>query len=413
MCKPLISVVIPVYNGSNYLKEAIESVLEQTYPNIELIVVNDGSNDGGKTEKIARGYGNRIRYIYKENGGVATALNEGIRHMSGDFFSWLSHDDVFYPEKVERQLSMLMQKKANITACSYQIFYNSGRKIAIPLLDFYEENQIQKGVFPVINSIIQFGGVLFHKKLFEEYGVFREGLKTTQDYEFLFRVLRKERCVYSNEILYGIRYHEQQGSNTMKSVDVERDDMYCMFINSLTEDEKSSMYGSAYQFYYQMLLRVWPIKNMNRAKALCLVGLADAPDSKARSGETVLKQIFEAPVFIYGAGLYGKRLLFDLRCRGIEVAGFLDGNRTLWGRNIDGLCCYSLEDVKKRSVRGIIVVASLFREEIADILRENGITDFWFKEDYDRQALDIVPEQSRMWKVVEAYGEETIKYLLR
>jgi glycosyltransferase involved in cell wall biosynthesis len=78
---PKVSIVIPVYNGSNYLKEAIDSALGQTSKDVEIIVVNDGSNDGGQTEAIAKSYGDKIRYFYKENGGVASALNLGIKNM--------------------------------------------------------------------------------------------------------------------------------------------------------------------------------------------------------------------------------------------------------------------------------------------------------------------------------------------
>ena len=94
---PLVSIVIPVYNGASYLREAIDSALAQTYSDVEVIVVNDGSTDGGKTRDIASSFGDRIRYIEKVNGGVATALNLGIREMCGKFFSWLSHDDVYLP----------------------------------------------------------------------------------------------------------------------------------------------------------------------------------------------------------------------------------------------------------------------------------------------------------------------------
>ena len=95
---PLVSIVIPVYNGSDYLAEAIDSALAQTYGNIEIIVINDGSSDNGKTREVAGKYGDRIRYFEKENGGVPTALNLGIKEMKGDYFSWLSHDDVYFPE---------------------------------------------------------------------------------------------------------------------------------------------------------------------------------------------------------------------------------------------------------------------------------------------------------------------------
>src|SRR5256885_962105 len=95
--KPLVSIVIPVYNGSNFLRQAIDSALAQTYQNREIIIVNDGSRDDGKTEAAALSYGDKIRYAAKPNGGCGSALNHGIGLMRGDYFSWLSHDDVYYP----------------------------------------------------------------------------------------------------------------------------------------------------------------------------------------------------------------------------------------------------------------------------------------------------------------------------
>ena len=91
---PLVSIVIPVYNGSNFVREAIDSALAQTYDNVEIIVVNDGSTDEGKTREIALSYGDKIRYFEKPNGGVSSALNMGISNMQGQYFSWLSHDDM-------------------------------------------------------------------------------------------------------------------------------------------------------------------------------------------------------------------------------------------------------------------------------------------------------------------------------
>jgi glycosyltransferase involved in cell wall biosynthesis len=99
-----VSVIIPVYNGDRYLRDAIDSVVNQTYRNIEIIVVNDGSNDDGKSRAIAKQYGSRIRYIEQKNKGVAGALNTGLAAMSGDVFCWLSHDDVYRPNKIERQV---------------------------------------------------------------------------------------------------------------------------------------------------------------------------------------------------------------------------------------------------------------------------------------------------------------------
>ena len=97
---PLVSIIIPVFNGSDYLAEAIDSALNQTYTNIEILVINDGSNDLERTKSIAHLYGEKIRYFEKKNGGVSSALNLGIKEMKGEYFSWLSHDDNFNDTKI-------------------------------------------------------------------------------------------------------------------------------------------------------------------------------------------------------------------------------------------------------------------------------------------------------------------------
>ena len=109
--EPKVSIIIPVFNGSNYLQEAIDSALAQTYKNIEVIVVNDGSDDHGATENVAQKYEDRIRYFSKENGGVASALNWGIKNMTGEYFSWLSHDDIYFLKRFKLRLGFC--KKIN------------------------------------------------------------------------------------------------------------------------------------------------------------------------------------------------------------------------------------------------------------------------------------------------------------
>src|SRR5215471_2056218 len=101
---PKVTIVVPVYNGRDYLREAIESALAQTYQNKEIVVVNDGSLDDGGTASIALSYGKWIRYYWKSNGGVGSALNYAIREMSGEYFSWLSHDDLYVGNKVELEV---------------------------------------------------------------------------------------------------------------------------------------------------------------------------------------------------------------------------------------------------------------------------------------------------------------------
>ncbi len=147
---PLVSIIIPVYNGGNYMKEAIDSAINQTYKNIEIIVVNDGSTDGGETERIALSYGDKIKYFTKENGGCASALNYGISKMSGEWFSWLSHDDVYYPQKVESAIQCIKQNNftdgKTIIMCSSDVINASGEvvsRIKRPAkMGFYTSNEM-------------------------------------------------------------------------------------------------------------------------------------------------------------------------------------------------------------------------------------------------------------------------------
>ena len=95
----LVSVIIPVYNSAQFLKESLESVLNQTYQNIEIICVNDGSTDDSL--EILKQYSNKITIISQENHGLASALNAGIKQMKGNWFKWFSPDDLMYPNTIE------------------------------------------------------------------------------------------------------------------------------------------------------------------------------------------------------------------------------------------------------------------------------------------------------------------------
>ncbi len=227
---PLVSIVIPVYNGSNYMRSAIDSALNQTYQNIEVIVVNDGSKDN--TDEIARSYGDKIRYFDKENGGVASALNLAIKEARGYYISWLSHDDFYLPEKVSRQIQKLeelgcLENKIlisdyineNITTNTTEtiklsgIFTNSDKANSIKLLHL---------------SVLHGCTLLVPKKAFEEVAYFDTALKTTQDYSLWFKFINAGYVfAHINESLVQSRLHEQQDSHTKVDIcEKEKQDLF-------------------------------------------------------------------------------------------------------------------------------------------------------------------------------------------
>jgi glycosyltransferase involved in cell wall biosynthesis len=147
--KPLVSIVIPLYNGANFLSEAINCALNQTYSNIEVIVINDGSKDDGAGREVALSFGDKIRYFEQENGGVSAALNHGISKMNGEYFSWLSHDDLYTNDHIEKQVGLLSYNTDVVISNSLLYFqfsdltltrkdkYSVFPKIPIPVTHFY------------------------------------------------------------------------------------------------------------------------------------------------------------------------------------------------------------------------------------------------------------------------------------
>lgn len=195
MENPKVSIVIPVYNGSNYMRCAIDCALRQTYENIEIIVVNDGSNDGGQTEAIAMSYGDRIRYFSKPNGGVSSALNYGIARMTGAYFAWLSHDDAFSDTRIEdtvellRSHGLLGKRYIGFTGGYYADA--GGAKIR----DFrpcFEKNRCYSG-YEVMEVMTAKGtlygcNMLIPRAAFDEAGGFDESLRYSQDALMWYRI---------------------------------------------------------------------------------------------------------------------------------------------------------------------------------------------------------------------------------
>ena len=248
---PKVTIVIPVYNGSNYMKDAIDSALAQTYKNLEIIVVNDGSKDD--TDKIALSYGDKIKYLKKENGGVSTALNLALKNMTGEYFSWLSHDDYYYPEKIEKQIEFLnKQKDKNI------IIYNNFRQMDASGKDFKNdfilnhEELNQKSQYALLHGHINGITLLIPKKAFDEFGKFDESLRCTQDYDMWLRMSKKYKFVHMEDILTKTRIHENQDTLTSPKMVSEGNRLWLEILESLTDEEKIKLEGSLYGYYYSM-----------------------------------------------------------------------------------------------------------------------------------------------------------------
>ena len=223
---PLVSVIIPVYNGSNYLKYAIESSLSQTYERVEVIVINDGSNDDGRTREVAKLFGRDIRYFEKLNGGVSTALNMGIDNMKGDYFCWLSHDDMFSEEKIEIQIDLSRTlKKTHVIYSNYN-FIDERNNIICQKSEI-NKNIVKKSILIQLLTSFQINAVttLIPKEIIKVVELFNPKYRLVQDYDYWFRIGQRYKYFYVDLKLASRRIHNKMASKTYK-IDTEADDLY-------------------------------------------------------------------------------------------------------------------------------------------------------------------------------------------
>jgi glycosyltransferase involved in cell wall biosynthesis len=189
---PLVSAIIPTYNRSNIVCEAVESVLQQTYTNIEVIVVDDGSTDD--TQARLRPYGNRIRVVAQENVGPAAARNHGIAVSQGELIAFLDSDDIWLPTKIARQVSLLGQVSKSVPCCLCNVTMQwTGRELrSFEIASLHPV--LEQGVWVNVDEMLATRFVLFNqavvirREVLERIGGFNEKLWLLEDHELSLRL---------------------------------------------------------------------------------------------------------------------------------------------------------------------------------------------------------------------------------
>lgn len=246
MSTKTVTILIPVYNGGPFLTQAIESALAQSWPAIEVLVIDDGSDDDGHTERVCRSFGTRVRYLHRENGGVGAALNTGIAAMSGRYLTWLSHDDLYDPRKVEVQMKVLeTQPEQCVIFGDYATIGEDGAVIAeIETGSGYRSDQ---PLWAILEGRINGCTVLLDRALLERHGGFDIGLPTTQDYELWWRLALHYPFVHVPGALVRHRVHEGQGSRGRRHIE-EASLLWMEMLERVPEEKACEHAGSELAF---------------------------------------------------------------------------------------------------------------------------------------------------------------------
>jgi glycosyltransferase involved in cell wall biosynthesis len=220
---PTISVVIPAYNSEPFIAEAIESVLAQTVPPDEVIVVDDGSTDG--TADALQRFGSRVQLLQQANKGPSAARNRGASAARGTWLAFIDADDTWLPTKLQRQLEIASAEKVKMV---YTDRFNIGNKGALPDVQSEVQRLYRGDVFLDLlqeGNHISLSSVLIETELFQALGGFAEHIRSGEDWDLWIRLAERHRIGVVDEPLLRYRFHATMSSGAPRKMRVGRNEV--------------------------------------------------------------------------------------------------------------------------------------------------------------------------------------------
>ncbi len=263
----LISVIVPVYNVEKYIKKCIESIINQTYVNLEIIIINDGSTDeSGRICDEIKTYDSRIKVFHKKNGGLSSARNYGMNKATGNYYVFVDSDDWIKNTMIEKLYSALIKNNAEIVCCGRIIIDDKGNKKEVCIeenMSFTCKEIIEKTVFD--NNIgVAAWGKIYHKSLFEEI-VFPNG-EIHEDVAIIYKLFYKCNKIYAiNSAEYYYRNNPKgisksqytKKNNVVLKHDIENE----TFISEKYPELKGLMRAGTAKSCIEMMIKIVKVSN--------------------------------------------------------------------------------------------------------------------------------------------------------
>jgi len=210
--QPLVSIVLPSFNGSRYIHQAIKSCLEQTFPHLEMLIIDDGSTDN--TVEIVQSFKDpRLKLLrLNQNQGHIAALNIGFAAAKGEFLTWTSDDNYYAPEAIDLMLDELIASKVDFVYTRYQVIDENNKNIKVGRTedpDYLDLDNCVGGCF------------LYRRIVYETIGNFNPEAFLAEDYEYWLRVREKFKMKKLDAVLYFYRSHEQSLTGVHKEEKVK------------------------------------------------------------------------------------------------------------------------------------------------------------------------------------------------
>ena len=277
-----MSAVVPVRNGSAYVAEAIHSILSQTRPPIECLVIDDGSTDD--TAEVVRRFGHEVAYVRQDHMGVSSARNRGVALARGTLVAFLDHDDMWLPTKLERQVEALADRSAAIALCAMDVVDERGtvlRTVRLrPRQDLITGMLTFDGTETVSCSST---GVMRREELLK-IGGFDPALSVSADWDLLFRMALTGNVAYVDESLVRYRVH---GANMSGDIAAMERDMTFAFAKAFADPRLPAALRErkrqAYARLYRMLAGSYALSR-RRTAAVRALAIAVRYDPRVARG---------------------------------------------------------------------------------------------------------------------------------
>lgn len=368
---PQVSIIIPCYNHASFLKEAVQSCLGQSFEDIEIIVVDDGSTD--RSRKIINAIKDpRLSIIFQENKGVGAARNKGIEKAQGAFIQFLDADDFIHPDKIKYQVEILKSKKdVAFALCDVSCMNSHGEPEGTYTLSHVRNFQnlfhalFLGGFFPPNIPLLR-------KKDIQEAGLFNEErhFSGVADYDLWLRISAKNgKFAYIDQKL---AYYRNVSGSMSKHVQVmERGQEECLA--KITKAFPETAAQAVIQLRREK-------ENLKAANAWLQDQLRAATVGDKDPLVNELLRNKKAPVYVWGAGNKGQEAIGFLNSININPKGIIDSNKERDGDTIDGLKIVHAQRFAKRvqsaKTKPFVVVASMYSDEIKRTLSSMEVSQY-------------------------------------
>ncbi len=378
---PLVTVIIPVYNRAFTIRRAIDSVLDQSYKELELIIVDDCSLDN--TVQIVKSYRDkRINLIcLPKNCGANTARNTGLRAAKGEYIAFQDSDDEWFKEKLEIQIEYMEKTRKKVCYCPY-ILIAEQQKIIVPT--YAEQKELyEEKIIDVLRrgNVISTQTLVIHKEVVEKVGMFDETMKSQQDYELVIRICQKYKIAYVNQPLVNVYRLKECITNNSGVLADALGKILIKHINFVDFESIVHLYlyhcewydiaGANLEWIDTVCTALWGTGKIEKMKQCVKI-------KEYMTGwyNYFIENIIGKDFIIYGAGVYGKKVYNILKKFGAVPKCFwvtYDQRE----KEINGIPVLKIPDKADRKIPIVVSVRREKQGELVNNLLSRGVENYY------------------------------------